>query len=192
MRPMRADALGNRARILDAADEVFGARGAAGSTEDVAKLAGVGIATVFRHFPTKQDLLRAVLTKKLERLRDRARDLMAGSDPGGAFFDFFTEVVDGAARKLTILALLEALTADGDDQAETDGAPAQAGEELRQVFGELLERAQEAGAVRRDAGLPEVYALMVGVSRATTRLHLAEPVKERMLALVFDGLRPER
>jgi len=103
----------------------------------------------------------------------------------GAFFDFFTEVVDGAAHKLTIV---EALTADGDDQ--TDGPPAQAGEEMRQAFGELLEQAQKAGAVRRDARLPEVYALMVGTSRATARVQLAEPVKQRMLALVFDGLQP--
>lgn len=185
MRPLRADARDNRARILDAADEVFGARGAAGSTEDVAKLAGVGIATVFRHFPTKQDLLRAVLTAKLERLRDRARELAASPDPGGAFFDFFTEVVDGAARKLTIT---EALTGDGDDQA--DRPLAQAGDEMRLAIGELLEQAQQAGAVRRDARFPEVYALMVGASRATAGLQLAEPVKQRMLVLVFDGLQP--
>jgi AcrR family transcriptional regulator len=151
----------------------------------VAKLAGVGIATVFRHFPTKQDLLRAVLTAKLERLRDRARELAASPDPGGAFFDFFTEVVDGAARKLTII---EALTGDGDD--ETDRALAQAGDEMRLAVGELLEQAQKADAVRRDAQFPEVYALIVGASRATARLQLAEPVKQRMLALVFDGLQP--
>ena len=185
MRPLRADARDNRARILDAADEVFGERGAAGSTEDVAKLAGVGIATVFRHFPTKQDLLRAVLTAKLERLRDRARDLAASPDPGGAFFDFVTEVVDGAARKLTII---EALTGEGDGHA--DGPLAQAGDEMRQAIGALLEQAQKADAVRRDAGFPEVYALIVGTSRATARLQLAEQVEQRMLALVFDGLRP--
>jgi AcrR family transcriptional regulator len=184
MRPMRADARDNRARILDAADEVFGAGGATASTEDVAKLAGVGIATVFRHFPTKQDLLRAVLTARLERLRDRARDLASSPDPGRAFRDFFTEVVDGAGRKLTIV---EALADAGDDGS---GAPAQAGAELRLAFGELLGRAQEAGAIRRDAALPEVYALMIGASRATAHTELAESVKEGMLALVFDGLRP--
>lgn len=181
---MRADARDNRVRILDAADEVFGAGGAAASTEDVAKLAGVGIATIFRHFPTKQDLLRAVLTARLTRLRDRARDLATSPDPGGAFRDFFAEVVDGAAHKLTIV---DALADAGDDGS---GAPAQAGAELRQAFGELLGRAQDAGAVRRDAAPPEVYALMVGVSRATAHGDLAKPVKERMLVLVFDGLRP--
>lgn len=182
---MRADARDNRSRILDAADEVFGDGGAAASTEEVAKLAGVGIATVFRHFPTKQDLLRAVLTERLERMRDRARGLTASADPGAAFFEFFTEVTDGAARKLTII---DALAEAGDDPANR--TPVQAGKEMRRAFGDLLERAQDAGAVRRDVDLPEVYALMVGVSRAAVVLDLAGPVKERMLALAFDGLRP--
>jgi AcrR family transcriptional regulator len=185
MKPLRADARDNRARILDAADEVFGARGAAGSTEDVARLAGVGIATVFRHFPTKQDLLRAVLVAKLERLRDRARDLAASPDPGGAFFDFFTEVVDGAARKVTII---EALMGEGDDG--TDGPLTQATEEMRQAVGDLLEQAQKADAVRGDVQFPEVYALLVGTSRATAALHLSNEVKRRLLALAFDALRP--
>jgi AcrR family transcriptional regulator len=184
---MRADARDNRARILEAADEVFGARGAAASTDDVAKLAGVGIATVFRHFPTKQDLLRAVLAARLERLRDRARDLAGSADPGGAFRAFFAEVVDGAAHKLTIAEAL--VDADpGDDPGA--GAPARAGAELREAFGALLTRAQDTGAIRGDAALPEVYALMVGVSRATAYADLAVPVRDRMLGLVFDGLRP--
>ena len=188
---MRADARDNRARILEAADEVFGARGVAASTEDVAKLAGVGIATVFRHFPTKRDLLRAVLTARLERLRDRARALTASADPGEAFRTFFAEVVDGAAHKLTIAEALEDLDAEADPgapPADGDG-PFRAGRELRAAFGALLTRAQEAGAVRGDAELPEVYALMVGVSRATAYGDLAAPVRDRMLALVFDGLR---
>jgi AcrR family transcriptional regulator len=182
---MRADARDNRARILEAADDVFGAGGAAASTEDVAQLAGVGIATVFRHFPTKQELLRAVLTARLERLRDRARHLAGSDDPGHAFFAFFTEVVDDAAHKLTIA---EALVEAGDEQPHP--APAQAGQQLREAFAELLHRAQDAGAVRQDAAFPEVYALMVAISRATMNAGLVGPVKDRMLALVFDGLAP--
>jgi AcrR family transcriptional regulator len=181
---MRADARDNRARILDAADEVFGAGGAAASTEEVARLAGVGIATVFRHFPTKQDLLRAVLTARLEGLRDRARDLSQVAEPGPAFFDFFGEVVDGAGQKLSIA---EALTQVGGD---AEGAPTRAGEEMRKAFGELLDRAQQAGAVRSDVAMPEVYALMVGVSRATAHVPMSESVKQRMVALALDGLRP--
>ena len=181
---MRADARDNRERILDAADEVFGAGGAAASTEDVARLAGVGIATVFRHFPTKQDLLRAVLTARLQGLRDRARELSEAAQPGAAFCDFFTEVVDGAGHKLSIA---EALADVGGDPR---GAPTRAGQEMREAFGQLLERAQRAGAIRPDAAAPEVYALMVGVSRATAHLPMSETVKQRMIALALDGLRP--
>ena len=181
---MRADARDNRARILEAADEVFGKGGAAASTEDVAKLAGVGIATVFRHFPTKQDLLRAVLTARLEGLRDRAYELSASVAPGPAFFDFFTEVVEDAARKLTIAEALAAI-----DDAPSD-APFQAGEELRQAFADLLTRAQSAGAIRPDVTAPEAYALMIAISRATAQVPLADPVKHRLTALALDALHP--
>jgi AcrR family transcriptional regulator len=180
---MRADARDNRERILHAADEVFGVGGAAASTEEVARLAGVGIATVFRHFPTKQDLLRAVLTARLEGLRDRARDLSQAADPGAAFRDFFEEVVDGASQKLSIAESL------ADVGGDTEGAPTWVGEEMRDAFGDLLVRAQQAGAIRSDVARPEVYALMVGVSRATAHVPMSEPVKQRMLALALDGLR---
>lgn len=185
---MRADARDNRARILVAADQVFGAGGPAASTEDVARLAGVGIATVFRHFPTKLDLLTAVLADRLDQLADRAGELAAepAPDPGAAFVRFFAEVVDGATTKVTIA---DALSDAGPGHDEVPEAVAQAGERLRQAFDDLLRRAQDTGDIRADVGAPEVYALMVGTSRAVVRARLPDDVKERMLAVVFDGLR---
>ncbi|MEU4607705.1 TetR/AcrR family transcriptional regulator [Kribbella sp. NPDC023972] len=180
---MRADARDNRARIMTAADEVFG-RSPNASTDDVAKLAGVGIATVFRHFPTKVELLEAVLTLRLERLRDRAIELADSNQPGAAFFGFFTQVVSESASKL---AIAEALTAAGT-AAGVDAK--KAGSELRAAFDTLLTRAQEDGAVRRDAGLAEVYALLIGASRGATAVGLEPKVRDRMLGLIFDGLRP--
>ena len=190
LRLQRADARNNRARILEAADEVFGASGAAASTEDVARLAGVGIATVFRHFPTKVDLLTAVLAGRLDQLAARARDLAADPDlePGDAFLRFFTEVVDDASTKVTIADALS----DAGAGASLDEAPeaiAAAGERLRQAFGDLLQRAQDAGGIRTDVAAAETYALMVGTSRAVVRSRLPDQVKARMLAVVFDGLR---
>ncbi|WP_433162379.1 TetR/AcrR family transcriptional regulator [Kribbella sp. CA-247076] len=180
---MRADARDNRARIMTAADEVFG-RSPTASTDDVAKLAGVGIATVFRHFPTKIDLLEAVLTLRLERLRDRAIELADSNHPGEAFFGFFTQVVAESASKL---AIAEALTAAGS----VAGAEAKkAGAGLREAFNTLLTRAQEEGIVRRDARLTEVYALLIGASRGATAAGLEQEGRERLLAIVFDGLRP--
>lgn len=195
LRPLRADARDNRARILAAADEVFGRGGAAASTEDVARIAGVGIATVFRHFPTKQGLLRAVLVARLEGLRDRARHLAAAdADPGRVFVGFFTEVVEGAAHKLTIIDALS--EAGGDVHPEGSGedagadGPARAGAELREAFGELLRRAQSARAIRDDVALAEVYALMIGASRAAAHVPMDEPTRARVLALTLDALRP--
>jgi AcrR family transcriptional regulator len=180
---VRADARDNRARILAAADQVFGAGGPAASTEEVARLAGVGIGTVFRHFPTKQELLLAVLADRLEQLRDRARALAGAPDAGQAFRSFFTEVIAGAATKLAIAGAVP-------DDAVEDQAVTRAGEDLRHAFGVLLERAQEAGAVRRDVAAPEVYGLMVGISQATTSA-LADPVlRDKAIAIAFDGLRP--
>jgi len=193
---LRADARDNRARILAAADEVFGASGETASTEDVARLADVGIATVFRHFPTKRDLLHAVFSARLEALRDRARELASAPDPGAALRTFFTEIVTTAPTKLAIAeALTNALT---DAQATPATAPPRgaedsghlAGDELKEAFARLLERAQQAGAVRPDVGAPEVYALMIGTSRAVAFARPDDDVRDRMIAVIFDGLRP--
>lgn len=100
----------------------------------MARLAGVGIATVFRHFPTEADLLEAVLVIRLERLRDAARQLRTATDPAAALLRFFAHVVADAGGKIAIAQALAA--ADGNS-----GAAEQAGAELRYAVGELLERA---------------------------------------------------
>jgi len=181
-RPQRADARTNRVRVLDAADEVFGRGGESASTEEVARLAGVGIATVFRNFPTKAALLEAVLVRRFERLRDQARELVGAADPGRVFFDFFAHMVADAAGKI---AIAEALADAGGD---APAGAARASDELERAVGVLLERAQEAGTVRTDVGLPEVYALLIGASRAAALARLDEDVQSRALAIVFDGL----
>jgi AcrR family transcriptional regulator len=183
-RPQRADARTNRGRILDVAEEVFGAAGRAASTEEVARRAGVGIATVFRHFPTKAALVEAVLVRRFDRLTDHATALLTNADPGTAFYDFFSHLVADAATKIAIGEALHDLTDD------IPGAAAEASLRLRQAFGALLRRAQDAATVRDDAELPEVYALLVATSRAATQAHLDEEVRTRMLAIVFDGLAP--
>lgn len=182
-RAPRTDAQANRARILDVAEEVFGAGGEAASTEEVARLAGVGIATVFRHFPTKAALLEAVLVRRFTRLRERAEALLGADDPGRAFFDFFGDLVADAATKI---AIGDALLGAGGDRESVSGA-AQA---LRRAVGALLDRAQRAGRVRDDVELPEVYALLVGTSRAAAHTALDDEVRGRVLAIVYDGLAP--
>ncbi|MGI5201780.1 TetR/AcrR family transcriptional regulator [Spirillospora sp. CA-108201] len=181
-RPLRADALRNRAKVLASAEEVFAVQGTSASTEEVARKAGVGIGTVFRHFPTKESLLEAVLVALLERLAAEARDLRSADDPGAAFFGFFGRVVSQATTKQ---AVTEALAEAGVDAREATG---RAGPDLRAAIGVLLGRAQEAGAVRADVGPGEVMALLAGMSYAAGRAGAREDV----LRIAFDGLRPAR
>lgn len=183
---MRADAQTNRAKILAVADEVFGREGAAASTEDVARLAGVGAGTVFRHFPTKLDLLAAVLEGRLQRLAERARELTEADD---GVFAFIAEVVAGAPSKLSIADAL----ADADGASGPLGAPGpeRAAAELRAAFTELMARAQASGRVRADARADDVFALTIGVSRGAAFLRAGGAMRERMLGLVFDGLAPQ-
>lgn len=181
--PQRADARANRERVLDIAERVFGKGGESASTEEVARQAGVGIATVFRHFPTKAALLQAVLVRRFEHLHEQAQALGGAADAGTAFFDFLAHLVKDAATKLAIGDALLAAGGDGNGDA------ARASAELRRAVGTLLKRAQRAGAVRHDVDLPEVYALLVATSRAVTRADLDEAAKARALGIVLDGLR---
>jgi len=184
-RAQRADARTNRARILDAAQEVFGRGGASASTEDVARLAGVGIATVFRHFPTKAALLDAVLVRRFDRLTERAAGLAGSDQPGPALFGIFAEVVSDAPGKIALAEALE----EASGAAGSAGSRAEAASlRLRQAVGVLLRRAQDAGAVRADIQLPELYALLIGMSRAGIVAGLEPEVQARALAVVFDGL----
>jgi AcrR family transcriptional regulator len=183
-RPPRADAVRNRLKVLEAAETVFDARGTTASTEEVARAAGVGIGTVFRHFPTKEALLEAVYVSRLRKLAEEAEELASAEDPGAAFFTFFARVVGYAATKN---ALSAALTEAGVDVSEAAG---ETGQGLRRALAALLSRAQDAGAVRGDVGLSEVMTLLVGVSQAAERVQ--SEARDRALNVVFDGLRARR
>ncbi len=182
-KPLRADARRNRARVLDAAEAVVAAKGVAASTEEIAQRAGVGVGTVFRHFPTKEALLAAIVAGRLRRLAEQADALADAEDPGAAFFAFFTRVIEHSATKL---AFVDALTEAGVDVEE---AVSEVGQELRRALGTLLSRAKQAGAVRDDVGVTELIALLVGASRAAQHARDGD-VRARTVAIVLDGLRP--
>ncbi|MFC4053828.1 TetR/AcrR family transcriptional regulator [Actinomadura syzygii] len=179
-RPLRADAQRNRAKVLAAAEEVFADLGTSASTEEVARRADVGIGTVFRHFPTKESLLEAVLVTLVERLAGEAEELQSADDAGSAFFGFFSRVVAQAAAKQ---AVTEALAEAGVDAR---GVTGRAGPGLKDAIGALLVRAQRAGAVRSDVGAGEVMALLAGMSYAAGHAGVGSDV----LRIAFDGLRP--
>lgn len=185
-KPLRADAQRNRARVLHVAEEVFAAEGAAASTEVIAKRAGVGIATVFRHFPTKEDLVEAVFVEHLRRLATAATALAESGEPGTAFFEFFRQVVGGSATKNALVGALEAVGLDARDTASSTRG------ELRQAVATLLADAQQVGAVRVDVDTAQVFALMVGASRAVEHAARFDVASERTIAVVLDGLRPQK
>jgi AcrR family transcriptional regulator len=176
---MRADARRNRERVLEAAEEVFGARGAAASTEEIARRAGVGIGTVFRHFPTKEALYEAIVVRRMSQLVEDAP--LDSDDAGAAFREFFARMVEVAATKK---AFAESMAVVGDVRKST----ADVGEEVRRTFALLLERAQQAGAVRSDVALPEVWILLAGACLSAD--HTDDPaLRSRALEVLFDGLR---
>ncbi|MBD0694630.1 TetR/AcrR family transcriptional regulator [Streptomyces sp. CBMA123] len=183
-RPLRADAARNRARLLDTATQVFATRGVGVPTEEIARAAGVGVGTLFRHFPTKEALLEAVMVRKLETIATQAAQLPADSAPAEAFFDCFRLVVEQSAGKNEFA---QALAAAGVD---AHAALRDAGAAIRAQLTELLARAQRAGALRPELGPPELVALLIGAT--TTMEHLGDDAaaRERIFAVLFDGLRP--
>ena len=180
---MRADARRNRARILDAAEHVFAERGPSGSTEEVAARAGVAIGTVFRHFPTKQALLQAIMKELLGRLAAQAAELAAKGDPATGLFAFFTDLVGQAAEKRTVVELL----AEGGIDVSIAGSV----QALRDGVGQLLNRAQEVGAVREDVRLDTVVALLTGACQGAVQAGWDQDLQQRTLGVIFDGLRTE-
>jgi len=182
-RAPRADALRNRSRVLAAAEQVFVARGTSVSTEEVARAAGVGIGTVFRHFPTKAALIEAVFRERLRRFGEEADELVGAEDAGEAIWVLLSRVAEVAAGKQ---AWADAFAATNLRDALT---PAR--EQLPRALGSLLSRAQAEGAIRADVTVPELVALMLAVSRVPELDTDGAALRSRVLAIVFDGLRPQ-
>jgi AcrR family transcriptional regulator len=175
--PVRRDGVANQERILAAAEDVFGRSGSGASTEEVARVAGVGVATVFRHFPTKQELLEATAVRYLATFADRVQELAAQEAPGPAVASIFRTLVATGPTKVTLLNLM--LT-DGDGLTETVLASVDA---IRRDVGEVLRSAQDAGQARADVTVEHVFTL------ARALAHVSPPDADAMAAdVVLDGL----
>ena len=180
-RPLRADAARNRARVLEVAYETFAAEGLGVPIDEIARRAGVGAGTVYRHFPTKEDLFRAVIEDRISRIVDDGRAVLASVDPGEALFTFLRSMVlqFGATDR----GLADALAGIGIDIK--DAVP-DAEEAFLGLLGELLRAAQKAGTVRRDVDVPDVKAIVVG----TQAMQAYNPdTAARLMEVVLDGLR---
>jgi AcrR family transcriptional regulator len=189
LRPLRADARRNRERILAAATAAFAADGLAVPLDEIARQAGVGAGTLYRHFPAKEALWEAVLHDRLQRLADEAEALHRAinpgpPDPGEALLGFIDRLVAEAAPKRD---LADALASAGTDVSATLAATAA---RLREALGALLAAAQRSGSIRGDIGLAELMAILSGILFALRGRSGDQPDPHRAVAVLRDGLKP--
>ena len=180
---LRADARRNRARILEVAREVFASEGLAVPIDTVATRAGIGVGTVYRHFPTKEALFAAIVSDRVQALADEARARVDADDPGEAFYAVLQML---AERSATDMALADAFAEAGVDITSSLGVCKQ---DLTAAVGDLLQRAQDAGAVRTDVSVTDVFALLMSTCLACGRQG-REDASERLVGVMLDGLRP--
>jgi AcrR family transcriptional regulator len=181
---LRADAQRNLVRVLDAAREVFAEQGIDVPVTEIADRAGVGVGTIFRRFPTKDDLLVAVVEQRTAQLIEAADAALVQPDAGAALRGFMETA---AAMQISDRCWCDA---SGTDLFARAGIRDLV-DVLVSKMAALLSRAQAAGQVRGDVNALDLPVLLMGVAKAGLLLEAAAPgAWKRHLAIVFDGLRP--
>jgi AcrR family transcriptional regulator len=177
--PKRADAKRNYERVLTAARESFAEGGESTALEEIARRAGVGIGTLYRHFPTRQALLEALYVNEVQEV-SRSAERLEGADPWEALSAWFEALVGYLATKRALAhELLNYLDEDAQLFRECRSAVFAAGEPL-------LKRAQDAGVVRADVEFADVMHMVGGI----TRMPATDPGQvEHVLRVALDGLR---
>jgi AcrR family transcriptional regulator len=178
--PMRADARRNYEALLAAADELFTTLGPNAALDEIARRAGVGNATLYRHFPDRRDLLVAVCVGEVEALCAVGVELEAEPDAGLAFTRWLHAYIDHVSSNQ---GLASAFTTGRRDDSELIAACQSAG---AAVGTSLLQRAQDGGAVRGDVELPHVVTLVNAIAMAGEASGADET--DRMLAIVLSGI----
>ena len=181
-RGARRDSVRNRARLVEAAREVFAERGFEATLDDIARHAGLGTGTAYRHFPNKRALAAEVLAGATEQIAVDARAALEIDDPWRALVDFFRRNAERQARDR---GLYEALTGQGDDELQARIWP-----QIIAAVGELFDRAHRAGVVRADAAAQDIAAIFALLGPAFEMSRTVSPgLWQRYLALILDGLR---
>ena len=178
-RPSRVDAQRNLARIVEVAREVFGERGTSAGMDEIAKAAGVGVGTLYRHFATKEALIAEIVREQIEKTAEDAEAQAKRRDAGAAFFEFLERLWSSGSQKK---ALVDALAGSSIDMRKLAASSAQ---KMRRALAKLLARAQAEGAVRDDVEVADVLALL-GASLTAARTG----TRNRIFEIVRDGLRP--
>jgi AcrR family transcriptional regulator len=181
-RPMRADAKRNYELLVTAARKVFDHEGGGASMEAIAKEAGVGIGTLYRHFPKRIDVVEAVYVDDVDELETVARTVSAELEPWPAFVAWLEAFVRYAAGKKRFLNELH-------EAFEKDPALHSASRErIQGALNIVLTRAQEAGVVRSDVDAPDLMQLLGSMCMSAT---LTPDQSARLLVMIEDGLRPQ-
>jgi AcrR family transcriptional regulator len=184
VRPLRADALRNRARILAAAEEVFALEGVGVPIDVVAERARVGVGTLYRHFPTKEALFEAIVFERLQALLVMAKAYGQDRDPGDAIYSFLHEFGHQAAAKKD---LMEAISSAGID------IKSKCQDTIEEIMGcvdELRRSALATGSIRSDVSAEEIVTLVVGTCQSGSKPGIDDERIDRMISIVCDGLRP--
>ena len=182
-RPRRADALRNRNAVLQAAVATFAEKGLEASIPEIAARAGVGKATVYRSFPSKEHLVAAVACERLDWIAETARAAADDPDAGAAFARVVVAIAERQASDSAVVGALAAAISLPDLDAARDAAHA--------ALEALMVRARAAGAVRSDATYDELCVLLTGVVHVLRERRERDPaVCRRFGQLVIDALRP--
>ena len=184
-RPRRADALRNRERVIAAAAAVFAEKGVEAGVPEIAARAGVGKATVYRSFPSKEHLVAAVACGRLEWITEQAARALGAADAGRAFVDVVLLIAERQADDCSVAGSLAA----DIHLPELDAARATA----TAALASLIDRARDEGTLRADATVEELRVLFTGVSQVLRAADERDPaVWRRYGLLVTDALRAQR
>jgi AcrR family transcriptional regulator len=183
---LRADAARNRQRILAAAAAVFAERGLDASTAEIARRAGVGEATLFRRFPTKDDLIVAIIAEQMDAVIALAEDALAQPDPWRAVERFFLAL---AEKQVNDRGAFDA----AKEECLTSATLAARRRRVMDLVAHLVRRGQEADVVRHDLTAPDLAMLAHAASAVAGVAFpgLRDDLWKRYLGVILDGIRPE-
>ncbi|GHF02629.1 transcriptional regulator [Streptomyces spiralis] len=187
VRPMRADARRNYERLLKVAAEAFAEQGENASLDEIAKRAGVGSGTLYRHFPNRRALLEAAYVDRIQAIAARADELADSRAPGEALTEWLYELCVGSIQVRGLKALLGSAVTDGSPGAVTACATSIKGAATR-----MVEAARREGALRADIEPVELLRLAHGVATAAELADGHGGQIRRYLSLLMEGLRAPR
>jgi AcrR family transcriptional regulator len=184
-RKPRADAQRNRERILDVAKEAFARHGANASLDDIAKQAGVGPGTLYRHFPTREELLQAVYRAELEKLAEAEQKFTQTMAPTDALRAWLLLFVDAIAAKQLIAPALNTLLGDPKKVFETSYA------KMHQAIRALVKRGVESSDIRSDLDPVDLLRALIGVSNVASAPDW-QPSARRLVDILIAGSSPAK